>query len=85
MFVEQLAGLTWIAANPGHIQVGAEIPPAKFGDKGAGAMFRKEQPELRDAANAALREIYADGTFDEIVAKWFPPGTSIRADGLWTE
>lgn len=85
MFVEQLAGLTWIAANPGHIQVGAEIPPAKFGDKGAGAMFRKEQPELRDAANAALKEIYADGTFDEIVAKWFPPGTSIRADGLWTE
>ena len=31
-------------------------------------------PELRDAVNAALKKIKADGTYDKIVQKWFESG-----------
>ncbi len=51
--------------------------------KGAGAMFRKEDSELRDRVAAAIREVYADGTFDEISRNYFPEELSIRADDLW--
>jgi lysine-arginine-ornithine-binding protein len=50
---------------------------------GAGAMFRKDETALRDKVDAAIRAIYADGTFDKISAKWFPPGVNLRADGHW--
>jgi lysine-arginine-ornithine-binding protein len=49
---------------------------------GAGAMFRKgEDEELRERINEAIREVYADGTIDEIAAKHFT--ISIRADDSW--
>ncbi|MEM7567402.1 MAG: transporter substrate-binding domain-containing protein [Pseudomonadota bacterium] len=50
--------------------------------QGAGAMFRTDDP-LRDQVNAALREIYADGTFQEIAARWFPADMDLAADDLW--
>ncbi|RKF07525.1 amino acid ABC transporter [Oceaniradius stylonematis] len=52
---------------------------------GAGAMFRKGDDELRERVNTALREIYADGTFDTIAARWFPEGMNLRADMLWDQ
>lgn len=50
--------------------------------EGAGAMFRQGDP-LREQVNAALREIYADGTFAEIAARWFPKDMDLSADDLW--
>jgi len=37
-----------------------------------GLAFSPENPELRDAVNAALAEIVADGTYAEIYGVWFP-------------
>lgn len=37
-----------------------------------GLAFSPENPELLDAANAALAEIIADGTYVTIYEKWFP-------------
>ena len=36
------------------------------------AAFPKESPELRDAFNAYLRKIKADGTYDKLVDKYYP-------------
>lgn len=36
-----------------------------------GIAVRKDEPQLRDALNAALEKIKADGTYDAIVKKWF--------------
>jgi polar amino acid transport system substrate-binding protein len=36
-----------------------------------GIAVRKDEPQLRDALNAALAKIKADGTYAQIVNKWF--------------
>jgi polar amino acid transport system substrate-binding protein len=36
-----------------------------------GIAVRKDTPEIRDAVNAALKKIKADGTYDKLVNKWF--------------
>jgi polar amino acid transport system substrate-binding protein len=36
-----------------------------------GIAVRKDEPQLRDALNAALDKIKADGTYDALVKKWF--------------
>ncbi|AJW46033.1 MULTISPECIES: glutamine ABC transporter substrate-binding protein [Ralstonia] len=36
-----------------------------------GIAVRRDQPELTKALNAALEKIKADGTYDQIVKKWF--------------
>ena len=36
-----------------------------------GIAVRKDEPQLRDALNAALDKIKADGTYDTLVKKWF--------------
>ena len=62
--------------------IGPEYDDIEIFGPGAGAMFRKDDTELRDKVNAALREVYADGTFDTLSAKWFP-GVNLRADKHW--
>jgi ABC-type amino acid transport substrate-binding protein len=56
------------AANekPG-LEVVAQVPT----EEGYGLVFSKENPALRDAFNAGLAQIKADGTYDEIYEKWF--------------
>jgi ABC-type amino acid transport substrate-binding protein len=49
---------------------------------GKGAMFRKGSDELRERINKAIREVYADGTFDRLSEAYFP-GLSIRTDKFW--
>ncbi|HSJ73512.1 MAG TPA: basic amino acid ABC transporter substrate-binding protein [Miltoncostaeaceae bacterium] len=50
-----------------------------------GLVFSKDNPALRDAFNAGLAEIRANGTYDEIYRKWFgedppAPGEDPLAD-----
>ena len=33
--------------------------------------------------NAAIRAVYADGTFAALEDKWLPEGATIAADVLW--
>jgi polar amino acid transport system substrate-binding protein len=39
-----------------------------------GIAVRKDTPEIRDAVNAALKKIKADGSYDKLVQKWFEAG-----------
>ncbi|MFL2104313.1 amino acid ABC transporter substrate-binding protein [Desemzia sp. FAM 23991] len=42
-----------------------------FGEEEYAVGFRKVDDQLTEAVNGALEEMRADGTFDEIYAKWF--------------
>jgi len=39
-----------------------------------GIAVRKDAPEIREAVNAGLKKIRADGTYDRLVQKWFEAG-----------
>ncbi len=45
--------------------VGEQIDPAPYG-----IAVAKNNPQLRDAIQAALRAVLADGTYDRILARW---------------
>jgi lysine/arginine/ornithine transport system substrate-binding protein len=82
-FGEQLPAKDFLAKPEGQDFeiVGPVVEdPAVLG-KGVGAMFRKGDP-LRERVNEAIRQVYADGTFDRLMEKWMP-GSNIRADKLW--
>jgi ABC-type amino acid transport substrate-binding protein len=81
MFVEQLPGLTAIQGVEGYEEVGEPISDPALGP-GTGAMMRTGDERLA-RINDAIRAVYADGTFDEIAARWLPEGASARADHLW--
>lgn len=51
--------------------------------KGVGAMFRQGSDDLRAKIDEGIRAVYADGTFDEIAARYFT--VTVRADSLWGE
>jgi arginine/ornithine transport system substrate-binding protein len=51
--------------------VGPELRGKIFGE-GAGIGIRKEDTKLKDAFNAAIKEIRADGTYKKINDKYFP-------------
>lgn len=55
-----------IDAYPGEFRpLGDPISSALMG-----IAFNKEEPELRDAFFAALKEVIADGTYDALIDKW---------------
>lgn len=44
------------------------------GRRVSGIAVRKDAPEIRNAVNAALKRIKADGSYDRLVNKWFEAG-----------
>jgi polar amino acid transport system substrate-binding protein len=50
------------------------VLPEQLTTEEYGIAVRKDTPELRDAVNAALKKIKADGTYDKLVQKWFEAG-----------
>ena len=61
------SSLAEVAERPG-----LEVVEAIDTDEHYGLAFSKDNPELTAAANAALTEIIADGTYATIFLKWFP-------------
>lgn len=59
--------VAYASAQKPTLKVAAEVP----GNLALGLMFPKGSTALKDAFNAGLEEIKADGTYDEIYAKWF--------------
>jgi ABC-type amino acid transport substrate-binding protein len=84
MFVEATAAEDFLATEQGqdYAFTGPDFHHALLG-RGVGAMFRQDQDDLREKIDAAIREVYADGTFDEIAKSYLSVG--IRADHLWDQ
>ena len=57
----------YAASQKPQLKVAARIPT----QEGYGLVFPKDNPALRDAFNAGLATIKADGTYDQIYMKWF--------------
>jgi ABC-type amino acid transport substrate-binding protein len=51
---------------------GLEVVQAIDTEEKYGLAFSKDNPELTDAINGALKEVIADGTYETIFKKWFP-------------
>jgi polar amino acid transport system substrate-binding protein len=47
------------------------VLPEQLTTEDYGIAVRKEAPAIRDALNAALKKIKADGSYDKLVQKWF--------------
>jgi ABC-type amino acid transport substrate-binding protein len=59
--------VAYASAQKPSLKVAAEVP----GNLALGLMFPQENTALLDAFNTGLETIKADGTYDEIYAKWF--------------
>lgn len=68
MFVEALAAEEFLAKEDGQAYafVGPDYNDPAILGVGAGAMFRQDDDALRERIDAAIRAVYADGTFDQI-------------------
>lgn len=68
--------MAWLATEPGKCcEIKQDIDGKKYEKYfglGVGAAVRKEDTDLRDAFNKAIKEILADGTYQKINAKYFP-------------
>jgi ABC-type amino acid transport substrate-binding protein len=83
MFVEELAGLGFLSSpdGTGYMKMEPVYNDAALG-AGAGAMMRTGDARM-ERINAAIRAVYADGTFATLEDKWLPAGATIAADVLW--
>ncbi|MEX2629268.1 MAG: transporter substrate-binding domain-containing protein [Tistlia sp.] len=66
-----LEGFLKTPAGAGFEFVGPNISVPEYHGHGAGIALRKGEDALREAFNAALRQIRADGRYQEINAKYF--------------
>jgi polar amino acid transport system substrate-binding protein len=65
--VNDFAVSAYAATKRDDFEVATQVPT----EEGYGLVFSKENPALRDAFNAGLAEIKANGTYDEIYRTWF--------------
>ncbi len=59
-----------LAYNVSQDEASFEIPAEPFGLLPVGIPVPKDDPELRDAVQAALVKIQEEGVYDELLAKW---------------
>ncbi len=59
-----------LAYNVSQDSESFEIPAEPFGLLPVGIPVPKDNPELRDAVQAALQEVQEKGVYDELLAKW---------------
>ena len=81
-FTEGLVAAEFLgtAEGAGYAFYGPDFYDPALGE-GVGAMLRQGDEALRDRLNEGIRKVYADGTFDQLAAKYFT--VSVRADSLW--
>jgi ABC-type amino acid transport substrate-binding protein len=65
--VNDFAVSAYAATKRDDFEIAAQVPT----EEGYGLVFSKENTALRDAFNAGLAEIKANGTYDEIYRTWF--------------
>jgi polar amino acid transport system substrate-binding protein len=62
------AAYQYVRTRPGLKVLEEQLTTEEYG-----MAIRKDTPELTKAVNAALDKLKADGTYAQIVKKWFPP------------
>ncbi len=67
---DSLAFSDYLESAPG-MEVKAELSDEEVFGPGVGVGLRKEDTELAETFNAAIKQIREDGTYDEISAKYF--------------
>ena len=74
IFLDYPAGVaTLLDGSEGYRVVGELVnEPEEYFGEGFGIAFRQRDGELAEQFNAALLELRADGTYDEIYQKYFP-------------
>jgi len=65
MILHKVVANAFTAQDP-NLKIAAEVEPID-----TGLVFRKDSPELREAANQVLEEMKKDGRMDALVKKWF--------------
>ena len=65
--INDFAVSAYAATQRDDFEISAQVPT----EEGYGLVFSKENTALRDAFNAGLAEIKANGTYDEIYRTWF--------------
>jgi polar amino acid transport system substrate-binding protein len=66
-----------VSGEGGDLEVvGEQIDPGPYG-----VGVRKQDAELRDALQGALREIIADGSYDRVLAKWNVSDGALKTAG----
>ncbi len=70
--IDQPAALGYIATNPGKIETISQ----EFTSDNLALAFPKSDPQLREAFNAGLKAIRANGTYDQIKNYWFNEWTA---------
>lgn len=66
VIMDNVAGIGYMGANPGEVKIVGE----PLTSEELGFIFPQDS-ELTDAVNAALAQMDADGTLDELFQKWF--------------
>ena len=63
------AAKVFAQVKPALVVLGEQLTTEEYG-----IAIRKDTPEIRDAVNAALKQLRANGTYDKLVQKWFEAG-----------
>ncbi len=72
MFVDAPVGLEMLGEGSAIVQVGDFVKaPVRIFGEGVGAAFRKRDAELEDKVSAALDKLKSNGTYDEIMNRYF--------------
>jgi len=72
MFVDAPVGVEMLGEGSEIVQVGDSVKePKRIFGEGVGAAFRKRDAELEDKVSAALQKLKDDGTYDEIMNRYF--------------
>jgi polar amino acid transport system substrate-binding protein len=70
-----LASLRGNAANPNDFEL---VPGATYGGGHYAIAVRHDDTKWRTAINHALQDMWKDGTWDKIYARWVGPGTKLN-------
>jgi len=72
MFVDAPVGIEMLGEGSDIVQVGEFVKePVRIFGEGAGAAFRKRDKDLEAAVTKALDKLKSDGTYDEIMNRYF--------------
>lgn len=71
ILIDSAAASEWFKKEPSLISIGEKITDPEYIGSGLGIAVRKGNSVLLDQVNQVLTKMKADGSYDQIYAKWF--------------